>query len=793
MTTITTYEIPNLLALERLIQSKALSKAEIHALKSFKEKIDPKTNSVKVEYTIDGFGRFKATAKGGKYKTSTTATGMKRELRNLIYGDAYDDLDIVNASGQIMCQLFQRNGLKTEKMTYLNENREAVLAMIMDFHEQKVERSTAKDILIEVFFCGGGHSSQYWEFNPFTQKKEVITRYALPPFVEELKKEYNANLTAVLGLEKYKALKDGVVKKEKERCEKSDQKYEEPWIGQYGATLYQDEERKVLEVLVKAIRKLAKERGVKNDVIGALIYDGLHTVKEFEIINYKEQLEASILGETGYKLKLEIKDMTVDDDTRAYYLGDAKGEMSYEAHRGEFEKTRFKTKVGKYPFHTIRGDDIISRDKTAFQVANEDWMIGASEFLKEWFADPSKRSYEEIEYACVKEENQRDNIFYAFPTLRYKTIASVSTEEERQANIRFFQEYVSLLVEGKPIFTNEQKDEEVMEKEKWAKWMTFWMADILLNPDDKGKQPIAIILWAKQGSGKTTLRMLMERFLGKKCVHHTEEPTKNGDILHEFNSTLKYKLFLEFEEINMRTHSESVGAIKQLITNHTHTITHKGQDSVDVKASERAIFTTNISNSACIEKGDRRYVAFAMSNEKVGNTDYWNEFYKKLNDDNFIKDIADYLCSFADQIKTYAFRDERPFSAYYKTLVQLSMPSELDFLKDKLFYHATSMEGYKDEASNTLVVPSSTFCDLYNEWRKAHALEAKVSAKSFTAKMETLADEYGVSHKKMSSSNVFVIDIAKAKEILKKDFHITEDDPQVMRILTQPIADGASL
>jgi hypothetical protein len=781
MTTIT-YETPNLATLERLIQSKALSKAEIHALKSLKEKIDPKTQSVKVEYTVDGFGRFRATAKGGKYKTTTTATGMKRELRNLVYGEGYDDLDIANASGQVMCQLFQRNGLTTEKMTYLNENREDVLKEISNYQDQKLERATAKDILIEIFFCGGGHASQYWEFNPFTNKKEVIHRYALPPFVEELKKEYNKNLTTILALEKYKPLKDCVVMKQKEWCEKSGDKYEEPWIGQYGATLYQDEERKILEVLVKAIRKIEKDRNIK-DAIGALIYDGLHTKKALEINNYKEQLEASILGETGYKLKLEIKDMTVDAEIRTYYLGDEKTVLTYEAQRAEFEKTRFKTKNGKFPFHTMKGDDIVSRDKTAFNVANEDWMVGAGDFLKEWFADPSKRSYEEIEYACVKEEDQRADTYYAFPTLRYKTLASTSTEEERQANIRYFQEYISLLVEDAPIFTDEQEDEEIIFKEKWAKWMTFWMADILINPDNKGKQPIAIILWAKQGSGKTSLRILMERLLGKKCVHHTENPTKNGDILHEFNSTLKYKLFLEFEEINMRTHSESVGAIKQLITNHTHTITHKGQDSVDVKASERAIFTTNISNSACIEKGDRRYVAFAMSNKRVGDTEYWKGFYAKLDDPNFVKDVADYLCSFKDQVNLYAMRDERPMTAYYKTLVQLSMPSELDFLKDKLFYYATSMEGYKDEKSNTYVVPSTALSDLYNEWRRTHALETKVSSKSFTAKIESLGDEYGITHKKTSHFNAFVINITKAKDILKKDFHLTEDDQQVMRIL----------
>ena len=44
----------------------------------------------------------------------------------------------------------------------------------------------------------------------------------------------------------------------------------------------------------------------------------------------------------------------------------------------------------------------------------------------------------------------------------------------------------------------------------------------------------------------------------------------------------------------------------------------------------------------------------------------------------------------------------------------------------------------------------------------------------------------------MASSNAFVINITKAKDILKKDFHLTEDEPQIMKILTHPMADGAN-
>jgi hypothetical protein len=49
-----------------------------------------------------------------------------------------------------------------------------------------------------------------------------------------------------------------------------------------------------------------------------------------------------------------------------------------------------------------------------------------------------------------------------------------------------------------------------------------------------------------------------------------------------------------------------------------------------------------------------------MSNKQVGDTIYWKEFYDKLNNNNFLKDIADYLCSFKDEVNLYTFRDKRP-------------------------------------------------------------------------------------------------------------------------------------
>jgi hypothetical protein len=308
-------------------------------LDAYKQMIDLETGTVRVEYTIAGgnYGRFVGHAKRGAKKTYTTGASMKRVFRNLLFGDAYDDLDIVNASGNIMAQLFQKHGLRTDRMSYLNENREEVLQMIMDSHPLRVERATAKTALIEVFNCGSGRASMQKELGAFADE------HALPPFIEGLKEEIRHNVGHIAHLSEYGGIMAHV-------NQKAEARGEEAWFGQFAATVYQDEERKCLEVIVEEIERIGRERNVERP-IGSLIHDGLTVRKELEIQLYRERLERHVACKTSYVLKLEIKAMDVSAEERDMYAGLQPVDMSYEAKKARFETRCFKTTKGKLKFH----------------------------------------------------------------------------------------------------------------------------------------------------------------------------------------------------------------------------------------------------------------------------------------------------------------------------------------------------------------------------------------------------------------------------------------------------------
>ena len=432
---------------------------------------------------------------------------------------------------------------------------------------------------------------------------------------------------------------------------------------------------------------------------------------------------------------------------------------SYNELKALFELTRFKTNA-KSPFHSIEGDtgDITSRTKEAFRVAYMDWIpVGGRQFVDRWLNDGLKRFYRRIEYGCVKKEDKDSTVYYAFPEMRHETLVSISTENEKRANVDYFVDYVKLLVE---------------DRQEYVEWMTMWLADILVNPDDKGNQPVAVVLWGEHGAGKTFLRELMSHLLGARLVHHTDDPLKNGDILHDFNSTLKYKLFIEFEEINFKTHSKVADNIKALITGHTHTITHKGADSVDVKATERALFTTNTAGSMVIERTDRRYAAFAVSSRRVGDTAYWNAHYAKLKDQSYVKDIAEYLLSHKEALATYALRDRRPVTDYYRSLQQLAISPELDFLRDSFLYGAAADLAEFAICPEKYSIPSSMLAARYNSWRVSNGLRDPVTCKSFTMKMTSHGSKYGITQERTSRSNNFAIDVPRLCASIRRDFNI---------------------
>ena len=188
-------------------------------------------------------------------------------------------------------------------------------------------------------------------------------------------------------------------------------------------------------------------------------------------------------------------------------------------------------------------------------------------------------------------------------------------------------------------------------------------------------------------------------------------------------------------------------------------------------ASERALFTTNTAGSVVIERGDRRYVAFAVSKRRVGDSAYWNAHYARLLDHSYVKDVAGFLLSHKEALLLYPLRDRRPMTDYYQSLQQLSISAELDFLRDAFLYGAHELAEFRTH-EDIYSIPSSTFAARYNSWRVANGLRDTTTSKSFNMKMTSHGSAYGITQERTSRCNNFIIDAVRLRAAIRRDFSI---------------------
>jgi hypothetical protein len=245
MSQVISVEKPSITALERLLVSNELSSAIRAGLKGYSKCLS--NGMVKVEYTKPMFGRFVAKARHGKHETGNTGMGMIRGVRNALFSETYDDIDIVNCSGNVMEQFFKKYNLDTTFLEKYNNDREKYLNELIKWFPVDVPRDTAKNVFITIFFCGSG-------LNPIHEYLPAICRdVKLPQFVDDLQKEFNRNIDILMDHPDFREMNKFLLSKK-----------QDAWAGTFSAILYQDEENKILSTMVDVINAMGKMKNISH-------------------------------------------------------------------------------------------------------------------------------------------------------------------------------------------------------------------------------------------------------------------------------------------------------------------------------------------------------------------------------------------------------------------------------------------------------------------------------------------------------------------------------------------------
>jgi hypothetical protein len=144
------------------------------------------------------------------------------------------------------------------------------------------------------------------------------------------------------------------------------------------------------------------------------------------------------------------------------------------------------------------------------------------------------------------------------------------------------------------------------------KWFLHRLAATIRFP--KRRLPTSLILHGVQGSGKDTLRIILERLLGKEHV-----ATINGKAVQsDFNSYIPEKVIVFANEVfNWEKRQDVENVMKDYVTNDRITVNKKFIPDYTVDNFAFWIFATNHPEFTPFDENDRRYSYFSQSESLV--------------------------------------------------------------------------------------------------------------------------------------------------------------------------------
>jgi hypothetical protein len=245
-----------------------------------------------------------------------------------------------------------------------------------------------------------------------------------------------------------------------------------------------------------------------------------------------------------------------------------------------------------------------------------------------------------------------------------------------------------------------------------------WMAQMIQYPATKTICPTFI---SKEGAGKTTLIVLMEKMLGSSKVYETTNPMR--DIWGDFNGRMANTFLVNLNELSKKDTLECQGKIKGLITDGKLTINNKGMNQYDIQSFHRFIITTNNEDPITTKGDDRRNLIIRTSDELKGNVEYFNKFYKMMDDINVIKTFYEYLKGIPDMDDFNKI--PIPQTEHQNEMKEMNMDIEERWIRDIVSIRETDFEMSGSENFKSFM----EFCSINGIDYKTNALKLGLKIK----------------------------------------------------------------
>jgi hypothetical protein len=524
---------------------------------------------------------------GGRLFSGNSVQSIKGVFRGFLMTHT-TDIDMKNAHPVILSYICRLHDIKCPNLDYYIQNRDQILYEFAD-------REIGKVVFLK-------------SVNDDKVNKKITNK-----FFKDFDKEMKEIQKYIVALEEYKNIASTT----------NANKYN--FNGSVMNRVLCMYENKILQECISIVNS-------SNIEICALMFDGLMVYGDFYDNAELLQMITTRVNEKfdGLNMQWSYKhhDTTIDPDNIPDFEINEENliEQAFRKKAHDFEKTHAKI-INREMF--IREDKTITcMSRKHFMTAYEhlvfeyesEKIIVQGNFISKWMKNnPTMRCYDDIGIypngtICPS------NIFNMWKPFDMELIDEYENKPDELAVIL---NHIKILCGNEEVVSD---------------YFIKWMAQMIQYPATKTICPTFI---SKEGAGKTTLIVLMEKMLGSSKVYETTNPMR--DIWGDFNGRMANTFLVNLNELSKKDTLECQGKIKGLITDGKLTINNKGMNQYDIQSFHRFIITTNNEDPITTKSDDRRNLVIKSSNELKGNVEYFNKFYEMINDVNVIKTFYEYL------------------------------------------------------------------------------------------------------------------------------------------------------
>ncbi len=659
---------------------------EKEQLVNYLKKYNEVTEEIKTLYYY-GFGK----EYGRVYPfKSLSLISFRRETRHTICGNIYVDIDIANAHPTILYQIAESLGKPCPMLKKYVLNRDKEINNVMKLF--KTTRDIAKNLFIRLMYgVSVGISFNSWK------KDNNVKDINMTRFICEYGLELDGLKEAVTEANKTKKLMKGIKKTN--------------IGGTVMAYLCQNIERQILEQIYIYLLNNKYLGDNKNKPNGVLCFDGIMVKKSDRtnaalLVNLNKEIQAK----TGFNLTFTYKDM--NEGHQPEELPALPDPDSFELENVDEFNSVYLLSLEEYPirkrYWELFACKIIGINKYMFKLnkntspvyypCNKTAIVESfyeiKDFVFKWIQDATKRVHSRIEFrpyngVYTQTFTEFDNIYNLFKG--FNPLIKTPYDKSRSNSIlKAFMDITFQLCEA---------------NQAYHEYFLNYIAQMVQHPEDKTIGHV-VVFRGMPGNGKTLICDVIGNLLNN--AHYISTANEN-DIFGTHAVAAENKILVNWNEAasDGGTHNK----LKSFVTDKTTQVNPKNIQQYEVQLFARMIVTTNNASVIKVEVGDRRVVAFQVTDKYCGEdyATFWAKHSELFFKPVFIACLYDFFNE--KDISNYNFKVMRPITDLYRDWQDLYRSPELCFIKHKCEVLIDNGEGSID-----VEIKGDKLCGEYREY-----------------------------------------------------------------------------